>query len=399
MTKWMLLIPSLIFCSCAHAEDPMDLGTAINMAIRNSPSMVALQRERAAAEAEVQIERQFNNPSLIAETTRSQPNYFLGGGYLFELGGKRSKRIEIAMGGVNIADLKYRQALQILRREVRVAFFTLLIARGKENEVSKSRDLAKQLYDVANQRFEVGDVARLEVLQAELELKRRGSELQQTESETRAALVELNVLLHRNPTETLEITDSGAQPITVSLETLTSEAVAGHLSLLSIRQQRKTEEARLNFARAGRIPDLDLEGGAEIHDADFQYGYRAAVRLDLPLFNRKQGEILLASANIERLHAEEDAAILKLRSDISAAYLRYQTALSRSQNYENEILPTSRQIEQLAVESYQAGKSGILAVIDAQRSAREVQIESLDVLLQLQTALADLEQTAGTELK
>jgi len=395
----MALIPSLILVSHAYAEGPIGLETAIDMAIRNNPAMEALQKEKEAATAEVEIEKQFNNPSLIAETTRSQPSYFLGAGYVFELGNKRSKRIEVAAGGVTLADLNYRLALQSLRHDVRVAFYTLLIARKKQDEVSESRDMARKLDEITTQRFELGDVARLEVLQAQLEMKRRENELKQTESETQAALVQLNTLLHRNPAEELEIVDAPGQQLTVALEALISEAEADHLSLLSIRQQRKTEEARLNLARAGRIPDLDLEGGTEIHDADFQYGYRAAVRLDLPLFNRKQGEILLANANIERLKAQEDAAILKLRGDISAAYLRYQTALSRSQNYENEILPTSQEIEQLSVESYQAGRSGILSVIDAQRSAREVRIESLDVLLQVETALADLEQTAGTELK
>jgi outer membrane protein, heavy metal efflux system len=188
-------------------------------------------------------------------------------------------------------------------------------------------------------------------------------------------------------------------PLELNLDHLVEDATANHLNLATIRQQQKTQEVRLQLARAERIPDLDLEGGTEIHDADFQYGYRAAVRMDLPILNQKNGEVAQANANLERLKAEEQAAILKVRGDISAAYLRYEAALQQAENYVKEILPASVEIEQLAVESYQAGKTGILAVIDAQRSVRQVRIEYYDVLAQLQTALADLEQAAGVEMK
>jgi outer membrane protein, heavy metal efflux system len=399
MAQRLLFLIVLCLTNSVFADGALDLEAVVRMAAQNNPSLVGLQKEISAAQAEAQIEGYFGNPSLITEITRSQPNYFVGAGYLFELGGKRSKRIAVARGAVQLADIAYRQALQTLRHDVRIAYYELVVAQKKQTEVAQSRDLAQKLYDIANQRFELGDVARLEVLQASLEFKRRQNDFNQTAAETQAALVQLNALLHRDPQAAIELQDSTLTFPELNLDSLISKAVGEHYSLLSIRQQRATEEARLNLAKAGRVPDLDLEGGTEIHDADFQYGYRAALRLDLPFFNHKQGEILLANTNIERLKAEEEATTIKLRGDVSAAYLRYQASISRVRNYENDILPSAREIEQLAVESYQAGKNGIFSVIDAQRSIRDVQLEYLEALLQLQTALADLEQTSGVELK
>jgi cobalt-zinc-cadmium efflux system outer membrane protein len=400
MNRWTFLILFFVFAVNAHAEEPLSLSKSIDLAMRNSPSILALQKERAAAQAGVQIEKQLNNPSLIAETTRSQPNYFVGAGYLFELGGKRAKRIQIASGELSLADLNYQLALQTLRHDVRIAFYTLFLAQKKQQEVGQSRDLAQKLRDVANQRFELGDVARLELLEAELELKRRENELKQAEAETLSARAQLNTLLHRNPTEPLEIIAAlEDHPLELNLDLLVEGAVANHLNVATIRQQQKTQEVRLKLAHAEKIPDLDLEGGTEIHDADFQYGYRAAVRIDLPILNQKSGEVAQANANLERLKAEEQAAIQKVRGDISAAYLRYQGALQQTESYVRDILPASVEIEQLAVESYEAGKTGILAVIDAQRSVRQVRVEYYDVLMQLQTALADLEQASGVEMK
>src|SRR5215470_5705073 len=98
MTKWLLLLIMVSFAQFTSADATLDLESAIRLAAQTNPSMIALQKEISAAEAEAQIEGQYGNPSLISEITRSQPNYFVGAGYLFELGGKRSKRIAVAKG-------------------------------------------------------------------------------------------------------------------------------------------------------------------------------------------------------------------------------------------------------------------------------------------------------------
>jgi outer membrane protein, heavy metal efflux system len=400
MSRVFVQIGMLFIASSLFAQQTLDLHQAFQIVLQNSPQAAFLQKQKEVAEAQIKVEEQRNNPSFIAEDTRSEPNYFVGAGYLFELGGKRSKRIDVARNEAAIAAADYRKGLFDLRREVRLAFFGLLQANEKQKELSASRDLATRLRDVAQQRFEAGEVARLEVLSAEVEMKQRENEARQADAEQQAALMELNALLNRSLQDQLQLsTTLEQQPAALNLDWLIARGMAQNYELQSVLQEMKAEEARLALVRAERVPDLDTEGGTEIHDAEHQYGWRFSLRMELPIFNRKSGEIFHSNAQLAALKAQQQVTEQKLRAAISGAYIKYQAASFQAQNYTTQILPEAQELEQLAEDSYKEGKTGILSVIEAQRNVRQIRLEYLDALMQLQTAISDLETAAGVELE
>ena len=64
--------------------------------------------------------------------------------------------------------------------------------------------------------------------------------------------------------------------------------------------------------------------------------------------------------------------------------------------YTARLVPTATDLESLAEESYRAGRSSVLAVFDAQRSLRDLNRDVLQAALDLQLAIADLEDLLGT---
>jgi outer membrane protein, heavy metal efflux system len=378
----------------------LDVQQAIQYAIEHNPNLLALQKRKSVADAEVQIAGQRNNPSFVGEDTRSQPNYFVGAGYVFELGDKRKNRIEVAKNESQVAQLGVDSGLRTVRHDVRVAFYTMLELQDKRNQITASRDLAKQLLDISNERFKAGDVARFEVLQAELEMKRRENDSILAENDLQSSVIELNTFLNRAPQDPLELKGAVEEkPEIASLDSLVDQAISKQVQIQTLEQERKAEEARLALARSERVPDLDIEAGTEIHDADFQYGWRAALRLELPLLNQKKGEIARSQTTLESIQMEETAFKQGIRARVSQAYLKFQALQNQADNYRNEILPTALEIEQLSQESYHQGRTGILSAIDAQRAMHETKLEYLAVLLDLQVALADLELASGVDLQ
>ena len=98
---------------------------------------------------------------------------------------------------------------------------------------------------------------------------------------------------------------------------------------------------------------------------------------------------------LDQLRAERDAARQRISAEIGRAALNLESARRQVEFYETRLLPDAEHVRQLAVESYQAGQTGILSVIDATRNARDVRQAYLQALLDYQTAVADLEQAAG----
>jgi cobalt-zinc-cadmium efflux system outer membrane protein len=97
------------------------------------------------------------------------------------------------------------------------------------------------------------------------------------------------------------------------------------------------------------------------------------------------------------LRAERDATRQRIGAEVGRAALNLDSARRQVDFYETKLLPDAERVRQMAVESYQAGQTGILSVIDATRNARDVRQAYLQALLDYQSAVADLEQAAGVK--
>ncbi len=87
-----------------------------------------------------------------------------------------------------------------VRHEVRDAYFGLAHARGATAQQADVLKLAQRLHDIAQARFQAGDIAQLEVTQADLEAARAEADLQVAQQEEKVALSDLNTLLNESPT-------------------------------------------------------------------------------------------------------------------------------------------------------------------------------------------------------
>ena len=370
------------------------------LAERDNLLVNAVRRRRAVAEAEVLIASLRPNPDFISAYTRSEPRLQYSVSQLVELGGKRGRRIDVAKNELRLTELDVDAALRTLRHDVRAGYFNLALARNNYELGQQAVAQAKELADIAHTRFEAGDIAQFEVLQAELGVDRATNDLDRLENSERIARFLLNQLLNREAEAPLDQRDSLFVRLgSLSTQTLIAQALSQNVELRTVEQQIKTEESRLRLARAQRVPDLTLEPGVETLDSAFSHpGFKMQVTVPLPIFNRGQGDIRKSSAMLDQLRAERDAARQRISSEIGRAALNLETARKQVEFYETKLLPEAERLRLLAIEAYQAGQTGLLSVIDATRNAREVRQAYLQALFDYQTALADLEQAAGVKL-
>jgi len=62
------------------------------------------------------------------------------------------------------------------------------------------------------------------------------------------------------------------------------------------------------------------------------------------------------------------------------------------------LIPVATELESLSEESYRAGRTSVLGVLDAQRSLRDLSREAVQASVDLQMALAELEDLLGAPL-
>jgi cobalt-zinc-cadmium efflux system outer membrane protein len=378
----------------------LTLQAALDLADRQNLDLAAARLKKSVAAAGLQIARQIPNPSAAFSIARDSPHQSFAFDQVFEIGGKRQRRIAVAREESTLADVQIAALERELRSAVREAYYRAALARSLTAQRQRAYDLAARLRDIARSRFDAGDIPELEVFQSDLELSRSGADLQVARQEERIALSELNALLNEPAGTAWDLAGLLEDlPQQETLADLIQRAWMSNAGLQELAQELKLEQSRRSLLRAQRVPDVSLELGADFNAPDdFRMGPRGQVSVGLPIFTRNQGEIAQSLATERVLEGSLAAVRRSVSGQVESAYYELEARQAEVNLYRGTLVPTGQRLESLAEESYRAGRSNILTVLDSQRNVQQIDREYLDSLLALQVAFARLERIVGVSL-
>jgi outer membrane protein, heavy metal efflux system len=376
---------------------PLTFSAALDLAASRNLDLAAIKRQRAIREAQVRVARQWANPAVGFEVTKDSPHENLTFDFPLPLGGVRGRQIDLAREELTLADVDEKAAMRTLRRNVRQAFYGLL---GSDQRLRLAEDvvgLVKRTREAAQARFEEGAGPRLDVLAADLGLARAESDLAMARSVRTAALASLNAVLNQPPAEAVAIVgDLAEAPPPPDFARAMALAATSNGELVAAEREAAIEARRLSLIRAERVPQPTVTFGLPMNAPDeFTIGAAVGVAMNVPLFNRSQGEIAASQATIVQIHARRDAARRTVESAVFAALARIEAQRQRVESFRTRVIPAATELADLAEESYKSGRSPLLMLIEAQRALRDAKRDFLDALEEFQAALADLEEVIG----
>ena len=100
-----------------------------------------------------------------------------------------------------------------------------------------------------------------------------------------------------------------------------------------------------------------------------------AASLPVPLWNRNQGNVLAAKAQVGEAVSEVGRVQNDLVGRLAGAFAGYTAARQRAEKYKAAILPKAEQSYQLSLKAYQGGQFEYLRVLQAQRAVAEARLE------------------------
>jgi len=393
--------PHAVSAQQDSAARRLTLAAALDLAQKQNLDLAAARAQRAVALGGIRAAGQLPNPTSTVSVVRDSPHESLFFDQPVEIGGRRHQRIELARAQGQLTEADIAAVEKKVRHIVRDAYHALAFARGTTGLQAESVARAKRLRDIAKARFEAGDIAQLEVTQTELEVSRAEVEYQVAQEEENVALSELNTLLNEPAATPWDLATPLDQAMpALALDDLMARAGGTNPELARLDQESKVEQRRKSLLQAERIPNLGLEAGVDFNSPhDFKRAARGQIAVELPLFSRNQGEIAQSTATLNALQLEAAAKRREVAGRVGAAYSEWHSRETQVGLYRATLLPASKQLADLAEQSYQAGKANILTVLDAQRDVQQVQREYLASLLARQTAFAQMEEIVGAPLE
>ncbi len=313
---------------------------------------------------------------------------------------QRTRAARLRAEGMRLAT--YRATQLDIARDVQMAYDRVLadvqIVEWTAQYVQSAEDLLARLLI----QQEAGDVPRLDVLRAEVDLRRlenRHIQSQHAEAQSRSRL---KALLGYRPDVPIKLTDTLAYHATVyDLDSLYAQALQQRGDILGAEKLRASAAAQRQLARSAWIPDLAIRVGRQTLNTPIgqERAWHTAIALELPLWGLidQRGLVAQASAQYVQASADKERAALGALQEVHAAHLDFAAAAKRVVQIRDYIYPAAEAVSAVARHSYNAGEVSYLDMLRAQQDLIEVGIERVETLYAYRTARVRLLRAIGEE--
>lgn len=409
--------PSAQFIS----PDGVPVERLVQLGTSRRNDLLAARQRLAAAEGRLLQAGLRPNPRLDAEygTPRflggePESTFSAGVSQTFELGGKRSRRVAVA----RLELQQIRSEVLLIERQIavdiRTSYANVLAAARQLDLLERLIGASEEMTRAAQDRLREGDVAPIDLNLIKVETGALRAQAVQLQSEIETGLMRLKTATGTELSEILRLIPQPDRPprLDLGLSELTAMALNERPDLQAARIGEELAAARIALARAAAVPNvagsvkysrnkqvIDLPPALRLQpypqsDAELTFG----VSVDLPVFNRNQGEI--AAALAERSQAERQRAFVEetIRRDVAVAYRKYRAAAEAVVLYSTQILPLAETNLSTVRSAYGIGEFSIFDVVNEQRRLTENVTAYNNALRAYYVALTELESAIGTAI-
>jgi cobalt-zinc-cadmium efflux system outer membrane protein len=184
------------------------------------------------------------------------------------------------------------------------------------------------------------------------------------------------------------------QPLKVDLEDLQAKALGERPDLRAAQQSVTAAKSQYDLAKANGKQDvtasIDYSHTGETNSTSI-FG-----SIDLPIFNRNQGEIARTKFAIDQAMELQKAASEQVMSDVLNAYEGVQDNEKIVALYASGYLDEAKQDRDISEYAYKRGAASLLDFLDAERSYRATQLAYRQALASYLTAIEQLREAVGT---
>jgi len=378
----------------ADASSGLTLEQLEQIATAHNPTLAQAQEDIRAAQGRVRQAGLWPNPVVGYTGSEIRGGSFGGGeqGFFVQqqilLGGKLRLSQDVFKQEQKQAETEADEQHLRVENGVRIAFYQSLAAQQMVALRQKLNGLAQDALETTQQLFNVGQADQPDVLQAQVEAdeaqlalitaqqeqQRAWSVLAATVGQPQMSLTRLQGDLENIPTLDTQ----------QALATILGDSPAIKIAQLGVARA----EAELVRSRREPVPDLTLRAGYQQDRELLEPTGRnrvggigfAEATINIPLFDRNQGNIAAASSDVGRAQREVERVALVLRQQAAPIFQSYSSSRFIADRYRTRTLPSAQKAYQLYLVKYQQGSAAYPQVLIAQRTLFRLQVAYVTAL-------------------
>jgi cobalt-zinc-cadmium efflux system outer membrane protein len=387
------------------------LSEAIQLALQHNHNLLAARTTIQQSEAEETTANLRPNPVLIGDAQFLpvfQPSEFsadyldnsaqfdLGVSYLFERGKKRQHRLQAAKDVTAQTRSQVADNERTLTFNVGSQFIAVELAESTLELANQDLKSFQNTLDITEARYKAGDIGENDLLKIKLQLLQFQTDVSQAELARAQALSDLRQLIgYESVGGDYDIAgDFNYQPVAGSVDDFQAKALqnrpdlhAAQLALTAANSQHELQKAngkrdvtgQINYTHIAYLNTISLFG-----------------QIQLPIFDRNQGEIARSGFGITQAEEQEKYANGQALTDVRDAYESLHANDRIVTLYRSGYLDQAQQSRDISDYAYRHGAASLLDFLDSERSYRATQLGYRQALASYLLALEQLREAVGT---
>ena len=377
----------------AEAKNPTLLAAQANL------RAVKAQELQAGVRANPYLTLYGQNITLPGDGSEGNPySYSAQVSRLFERGEKRRWRLDAARATTGQTQAQLEDTIRQTLLTLKQAFTKMLIAKEALELSNASLKDYRHEVEIARDRFQAGDLGKLDYERLDLQLGSFESDAANNEINVLQAADQMQTLMGvETPSAAFDITGDVLPPIVANTKAdLLQNALAKRPDYAAARAGIDAAQANARLAVANGTTDPTLEG-----EYDRSGNYNSAgfsVNIPLRFFDKNQGNKQTAQFQADATRFTAVAARNQVVSDVDQAWVGYTRAKGLSDRFTEHYLSESQDVLSIAQFAFEHGGIALIDYLDALRDARSATSDALNAYSATWNAIHQLSAASATEL-
>jgi outer membrane protein, heavy metal efflux system len=338
----------------------------------------------------------FHPDNFNSDYLDNAAQFDIGLSYLFERGKKRQHRLQAAKDATAVTTSQVADSERNTTFQVASQYITVELAESTLDLAQQDLASFQNSVDISQQRYRAGDISEDDYLKIHLQLLQFQTDASQAKLAKIQGLSDLRQLLGYEsvPADYDVAGPFDYTPLSAKLEDLQAKALATRPDLRAAIQGVTAANSQYDLAKANGKRDITGQVNYT-HVADLSTASLFG-QMQLPIFDRNQGEIARTRIVITQAQEQQKAASEQVMTDVEDAYEGLRTNDQVVQLYRSGYLDEAQQDRDISQYAYQRGAASLLDYLDAERSYRATQLAYRQSLASYLTALEQLREAVGT---
>ena len=259
----------------------------------------------------------------------------------------------------------------------------------------------QQTVDLYQQQYDKGNVPLKDLTRLKAYLFNLITERQQLLKKLTDDQADLALLLNVSPTIPIKplLTNNEASQAGVgqqNVSELLRLADENRYDLKGTRDQAKQEQQNLVLQKALAVPDLTLQGTYDRNAGYIQNYFGVGVGINLPFFNKNQGNIKAASIRIQSSQQLANAYQMQVENDVQRAYTKAQQTEQLYRTFDQRFVNDFDRLIQGVTTNYRKQNIDVVEFLDFFDSYKNSQLQFNQLQNDRLQSLEDINFAVGT---